>query len=80
MCFSSHLPLLHKGQGEQLGDCACMQLTAHRNSTTIFSFHSTTADITVGNVFTSGTESTLDGGIDMVKKPSVPPRNIHCTV
>lgn len=33
-----------------------------------------------GNVFTSGAESTLDDGTDIVKKPSIPPRTIYCTV
>lgn len=45
----------------------------YKNSTTIFSFHSTTVDMPAGNVFTSGAKSTLDYGIDIIKKSSIPP-------
>lgn len=52
----------------------------YKNSMTIFSFHSAAIDMAVGNVFTSGAESTLDGGIDIVKKPSSPAHLVYCTV
>lgn len=43
---------------------SCQQM--HENSSTIFSFHSTTIDMAAAaNVFTSDAESTLDDGIDI---------------